>query len=1523
MRKTLLGVFYCTGFMAFGQINTPQAPVNQVQSSISPVQLESNRPIFNNHPVTASPANFSATLSPALQHDQHSTCKAHELNEAHFASMGILNEYNQSYYNGVHNVNPANLDKTPNANEISIIFHVVYNPNNPAENVSNANIMNVYNNLVEDYLLLNSDAGNVRSGFGFTPANPGINFCLATQDPMGTPLSEVGVVRVSTTEDWYDSNSGEENKMKSSATGGSDSWDRNKYLNVWICDISNGLGYGTAGYAYRPTTTYLPSAAIDGIVIDYNLGVNNPSYNVLTHETGHYLGLDHTWGGSGSCSSDDGFNDTPNTIGPADNQSGFYCGIANFQTCGPEVQYENYMDYATGCTCMFTQDQADYMLTILQGIRSSLLISTGCDPTNTPPNSAFASIPAGPAPVVISQNASVSFYDQSTNVPTGWNWVISGTQGTDWAYTNGTSATSQDPQVTFYNAGTYDVTLTASNAYGVDATPASEPGYVQVVAPATGTGCDTLRNWDPADAAANGYYYYTVPATNGAWGKTPGHCQVDLYGDGSSVEYCYQVVEKYNYTGTAQVRRISAPFFKASDISGTGTIEMRVYANDNGAAPGTVLASEVINISDINASNWNEFDFTTPATITGQFWVGFYMNYGSPQDTILIGMTDTQTGGIDGYYMDMQTYGWLNSTAMGITGSIAIDVMLSNGPDPIADFTATNDKVCPGGQIDVNGASSQNTTNYYWQLAASPFTTAIPPSSSNSSNSYTFNTPGSYRIYLSADGSCRTHTVYLPVTVNPTVAATVTPAATTCGNNNGTITVTGATGGNGTYYYSLDGITYYSSNTFNNLPSGTYTVYVTTPGDNCETVYSNIVVGASTALTASASANTAVCPGGSTTISASGGTSYAWYDGSTLIASTASTSVTPGSQTQYSCVVTDGSGCQSTVYTTVSVNTPPTAPTITPSGATTFCSGGDVDLTSSYGSGNVWSNAQTGSTITVNSSGAYSVTYTDGNGCSSTSTPVTVTVVTPPTISAGTVSDPSACATATGSIQVSGSGTGDVSWSGSATGSATGVTLPYTIPSLAAGSYNITYTDGTGCTSNTLNQSLTDPTPPTSPVITPSGATTFCNGGSVTLSSSYAAGNNWSNSATTQDIVVTTSGTYSVTYTDGSGCSASSSPVVVTVNNNPSAPTISAGGATTFCDGGSVTLTSSQGTGNSWSTSATTQAINVTTSGSYTVTYTNANGCSTTSTPTVVTVNPIPTAPTISAGGATTFCAGGSVTLTSSQASGNNWSTTETTQAISVTSSGSYTVAYTDGNGCQATSTPTVVTVNALPTVNAGSDQTVCEGTQVTLSGSGASTYTWDNSVTDGVGFTPSSGTTTYTVTGTDANGCSNTDQVDVIVNALPAVTFSSLSNTCENYAAFTLSGGSPSGGTYSGTGVSGGQFDPSVGTGTYTITYSYTDANSCSNTATSDITVDACLAVETIEGSDLEVYPNPFGSILNVKFNGEYNYALFDASGRVITNGKAMNQSIIDVDHLEAGYYTLRVTSGENTYSVRLTKAN
>ena len=170
------------------------------------------------------------------------------------------------------------------------------------------------------------------------------------------------------------------------------------------------------------------------------------------------------------------------------------------------------------------------------------------------------------------------------------------------------------------------------------------------------------------------------------------------------------------------------------------------------------------------------------------------------------------------------------------------------------------------------------------------------------------------------------------------------------------------------------------------------------------------------------------------------------------------------------------------------------------------------------------------------------------------------------------------------------------------------------------------------------------------PTITAGGQTTFCNGGSVTLTSSAGTSYLWSNGATTQSINVTASGSYTVKVINASGCqSATSVATVVTVNALPATPSITADGPTTFCAGGTVTLSSSPETSYLWSNGETTPSINVTTTGNYTVKVTNANGCqSAASVATSVTVNALPVTPTITAGGPTTFCDGGSVTLSSS-----------------------------------------------------------------------------------------------------------------------------------------------------------------------------------------------------------------------------------------------------------------------------------
>lgn len=309
----------------------------------------------------------------------------------------------------------------------------------------------------------------------------------------------------------------------------------------------------------------------------------------------------------------------------------------------------------------------------------------------------------------------------------------------------------------------------------------------------------------------------------------------------------------------------------------------------------------------------------------------------------------------------------------------------------------------------------------------------------------------------------------------------------------------------------------------------------------------------------------------------------------------------------------------------VVVNPLPSEPTITADGPTTFCAGESVNLSSSNAFSYEWSNGETTSSINVVSSGNYSVTITDENGCSATSADEVVSVEQSPVIALGAVNEPTSCGTATGSIEVTGTGTGDISWTGAATGSDNGVSLPYTITGLAAGAYSITFTNALGCSSNTLNQSISDPSAPAAPVISTDGPTTFCDGNDVVLTSSEATGNTWSNGETTQSITVSTSGSYSVTITDGSGCSSTSDEVTVTVNDSPETPVITADGPLEFCSGESVELTSSSATDNTWSNGETTQSITVSTSGTYEVTVENEFGCSESSDVLDVEVNELPT----------------------------------------------------------------------------------------------------------------------------------------------------------------------------------------------------------------------------------------------------------------------------------------------------------
>jgi subtilisin family serine protease len=443
----------------------------------------------------------------------------------------------------------------------------------------------------------------------------------------------------------------------------------------------------------------------------------------------------------------------------------------------------------------------------------------------------------------------------------------------------------------------------------------------------------------------------------------------------------------------------------------------------------------------------------------------------------------------------------------------------------------------------------------------------------------------------------------------------------------------------------------------------------------------------------------------------------------------------------------------------VTVNTPPAA-TITASGPTTFCAGGSVTLTAPTSASYLWSNGAATQSISVNNSGSYSVTVTDATGCQATSASTPVTVNDNPSTPVVTASGP-ATFCAGGSVTLTAPTSTSYLWSNGATTQAITVTT--------SGSYSVIVTNANGCTATSVPTTVVNASPST-PVITASGPTTFCAGGSVTLTAPTSASYLWSNGTTTQSITVNNSGSYSVEVTNASGCQATSASTTVTVNANPSTPVVTGSGPATFCAGGSVTLTAPTSTSYLWSNGATTQAITVSTSGSYGVTVANASGCTATSAPTTVTVNANPSAPVITASGPTTFCAGGSVTLTSTSAASYLWSNGATTQAIAVTASGNYSVTVTNASGCPATSTSTTVTNSgpATPVVAASGPTTFCAGGSVTLTAPSSTTYHWSNGAnTQSITVTASG---SFSVTVKNASGCSATSgSTAVTVNANPA----------------------------------------------------------------------------------------------------------------------------------------------------------
>lgn len=433
------------------------------------------------------------------------------------------------------------------------------------------------------------------------------------------------------------------------------------------------------------------------------------------------------------------------------------------------------------------------------------------------------------------------------------------------------------------------------------------------------------------------------------------------------------------------------------------------------------------------------------------------------------------------------------------------------------------------------------------------------------------------------------------------------------------------------------------------------------------------------------------------------------------------------------------------------------------------------------------------------------------------------------------------------------------------------ISSPLFDPSVAGpGTHLITYLYlGTnGCSGITTQTQVVNPSIQLSATSTPAS----CNGGSdgtatVTITSGGTAPINisWNTNPVQSGLTATglSAGTYTATATDNIGCS-SSINVVVT---EPTALNADAGASSVnVCSGSNITLggtpAATGGTGPylyNWTpaTGLSSSTIanpvgNFSASDTYYLTVTDANGCTSTDS-VIVNVLALPVATTtvtdVSCNG---NCDGSATVNVISGASPYtySWSTGANTTTITGLCTGNQSVAVTDANGCQSAAAALINEPPAL-VVATGNDTTICDGYTANLSGTitgGTPTYTisWSpgSDLTDTTILNPVASpnvTTVYTLTVTDQNGCVTSDQVTINVNSLPTVSLTQPAPVCHLTSPVTLNTGLPVGGIYSGTGVSGGNFDPqTVSPGTYNLNYTYTDANGCTDSAQSQILVRA-----------------------------------------------------------------------------------
>ncbi len=861
-------------------------------------------------------------------------------------------------------------------------------------------------------------------------------------------------------------------------------------------------------------------------------------------------------------------------------------------------------------------------------------------------------------------------------------------------------------------------------------------------------------------------------------------------------------------------------------------------------------------------------------------------------------ITATATGGSVPY-----TYVWSNgATAQTISNLVAgtytvtvydnknctsvKTVVLDSKSKLTLNVTGT-DETCPNaknGSAVANPIDGVGPFTYLWNTGAT-------------TKSLTILAPGTYSVTVTDFVGCKASGSF---TVNPAAPYSIDITktdATNCAGNNGTATVT-VNGGTPPFDYNWSNGA--KTATATGLSAGFYTVMVM-DAKGCMAMGSVTIV-APPPVSVLVNATSRVCPGattGTAKATASGGKapySYLWNNGATT------DSISNLGSGIYRVTVTDANGCTATAADTIfqspalnlNINAAPIVCGATTTNATAQVSGGLPPY------GFLWSTGATTQTVTSLTPGFYSVTVSDANGCTA-STSITIRSV-----------DLRADVKKT-----------DLLCFGQNTGTARAVVFggdsPYAyvwnngattdvLNNLSAGTYIVTITDANGCKASdtvVINQ------PPDITLVL-SGDTLVCTGENTGFVKASVSGGTapytyaWNTGATTDSIGGLGAGSYRVTVTDKNGCQRSASFNIV------QAPPIAINLEATelVCGSENEGNVSASVTGGKqpytfkWSNGTTEPNIENLTTGTYSLIVTDANGCTAIKEVTITVVSDFG----INAVPRNVLCNGdnsGSILITPQGGKTPytyQWSNGRTTAEITNLTAGTYTVTVTDGNGCTVSQTLNITQPPAL-TVTANRANINCFGgnngtASVTVSGGTAPyTYRWSNNATTQNISNLAPGT--YTVTVTDANFCTQTASVTITqsnqLNGTPSVTNLLCNGETNGSASVTITGGTTPYTYLWSTGATT-QTISNRAAGTYTLTT--TDANGCTTIDTAIITQPPVLQVN-LTVSNIVCTAQQIGAISAIVTGGTAPY----------TYRWSNNANTATISNLPAGSYTVTVT--------------